>query len=225
MIKKFRNALKCLIEKPRTQQDKELEIFKGLSPDRFDEAIVIDRMQTRLETIDEVFHVQSESRIPEHNPCRFMDSHLQRFSDLWFWQRKTATIEQKHGVGMAYISEFLGLGQDKAEGFIKGSRRAYYAVGVARQEILAANPFIFRKDTAKRYPKIFRNNIVMFWEKIREIFPDGYTDGDMDVLCNLSYDAVEHFMLLFEPILAEDARINRSLRSNEVFFTPGRRAL
>jgi hypothetical protein len=210
------------MRKLKRKRDEELKIFEGLSEDRFDEAIVIDRMQIRLETIDEVFDVLSRSRIPENNNCRFTDSHVQRFSDLWFWQRKTATIEQKHRVGMAYVSEFLGLGQEKAEALIKGSRRVYYAVGVARREILGANSFFFRKTTAERNPEMFRNNIVLFWQKIREIFPDGYTDGDMEVLCNLSHDAVEHFMLQLEPILAEDARINRSLRSNEVFFTPKR---
>jgi len=210
------------MKKLKRKRDEELKIFEGLSEDRFDEAIVIDRMQVRLETIDEVFDVLSRSRIPDNNDCRFTDSHLQRFSDLWFWQRKTATIEQKHSVGMAYVSEFLGLGQEKAEAFAKGSRRAYYAIGVARREIQSANPFFFRKTTAERLPKAFRKNIVAFWQKIREIFPDGYTDGDMEVLCNLSHETVEHFMSQFEPILAEDARINRSLRSNEVFFTPER---
>jgi len=210
------------MKKLKRKRDEELKIFEGLSEDRFDEAIVIDRMQIRLETIDEVFDALSRSLIPENNDCRFTDSHMQRFSDLWFWQRKTATIEQKHSVGMAYVSEFLGLGQEKAEAFAKGSRRVYYAVGVARREILTANPPFFRKTMAKRYPKIFRKNIVAFWQRIREIFPDGYTDGDMDFLCNLSHETVEHFMLQFEPILAEDARINRSLRSNEVFFTPKR---
>jgi hypothetical protein len=206
------------MKKLKRERDEELKIFEGLSEDRFDEAIV----KIRLETIDEVFDVLSRSRIPENNDCRFTDSHVQRFSNLWFWQRKTATIEQKHRVGMAYVSEFLGLGQEKAEALIKGSRRVYYAVGVARREILGANSFFFRKTTAERNPEMFRENIVAFWEKIIEIFPDGYTDGDMEVLCNLSHDAVEHFMLQLEPILAEDARINRSLRSNEIFFTPKR---
>jgi hypothetical protein len=223
MIRKIRQALKRLAEQPRTEQDKELKIFEHLSEDRFDEAITIHTMQTELKTIDKVFDVLSRSGIPGNNPCLCEDSRMQRLSDLWFWQQKTATVEQKDKVGMAYISRFLGLRYETARAFARkgrGSRRAYYAIGIARLEIHRTNSFYFRKTTAERYPELFRLNIVEFWQRINEIFPNIYTEEDLDFLYNFSFEAVEHFMMQLEPILAEDARINRSLRSNEVFFTP-----
>jgi hypothetical protein len=208
MIQKIRKALKRLAEQPRTGQDKELEIFEGLSPDRFDEAIAVHTMQTEMRTIDKVFDTIARSKIPESNPCYFSDSQAQHLSDMWFRQQKTATVEQKHRVGMAYIADFLGLGEEIAEAFRRGSRRNYFVIGHNRVVIHNSSPYLFR------------NNVFAFWRKIKEIFPDDYSREDVEFLSKLSFRAVEHFMMQVEPILAEDAQINRSLRSNEVFFFP-----
>ena len=89
---------------------------------------------------------------------------IQYFSDLWSSQRATATVEQKDKVGLAFISEILGLGDDIAEKFVKGNVQAYKVVGMKQSTIP------FTTDTSK------------FWQEIQGIFPDAYGDEDMEFL-------------------------------------------
>lgn len=217
-ITRLRRLIRARLEKG---EDEELKIFEKLTEDRFDEAIVVHTMQTELRTIDRVFDSLSRSRIPEVNDFPGRDPKIRYFSDLWFFQRTTARIEQKEQVGLAYISKYLGLNDKVARAFVsktKEGRRAYYAIGIARLQMRKTNPFFFRKSTARNHPKYFRPNIAEFWQKVREIFPDSYRKEDIEFLSELSFMAVENFMLYLEPTLAEDASINRSLRSNEAFF-------
>jgi len=208
-VTRLRRLIKARLEKG---EDEELKIFDNLSEDRFDEAIVVHTMQTELKTIDRTFGLLSRSRIPEKNSCIFTDVQLQYFSDLWFKQQKTATVNQKHMVGMAYITDFLGLGEEVAEAFLRGGGRAYYVIGHNR--ILIHNASLH----------LVRGNISAFWRKVKGIFPGVYSNEEITFLSRLSFQTVEFFIKQLEPTLAEDAQINRSLRSNETFFFPNREA-
>ena len=136
------------------------------------------------------------SKAPKSNPCSFENERAQHLSNLWFSQR-TATIEQKNEVGLAFISEALGLGDEVAQKFAQGDNRVYGTVG-QKQSAIPTNI-----------------DLSGFWQKVKEIFPDVYTDEDMGFLIKEGgIDAVLHFVRQLEVTLAEESPILRSLAIN-----------
>lgn len=134
---------------------------------------------------------------PETNSSKFEDERTQQFSNLWFSQRETATVEQKDKVGLAYISKALGFGDEVAEVFAKGDRDVFHAVGMKQSAI----PI----DT----------DVSGFWEEIRGIFPEVYTDEDILFLVTEGkVAAVLHFLWQLEVPLAEESPVLRRLAVN-----------
>jgi len=162
---------------------------KGLN-----EGIPADEVSPRIR---EIQREEAVERAPKENPYHFEEERAQHFSDLWFSQRKTAAVEQKDRVGLAFISKVLGLGDEIAQRFAQGDRGAYPIVG-EKQSALPTN--IDFSD---------------FWREVREIFPGDYTDEDIDFLAKKGdIDAALHFLWQLELPLAEESPILRSLSIN-----------
>ncbi|KPJ71349.1 hypothetical protein AMJ50_02565 [Parcubacteria bacterium DG_74_3] len=165
------------------------KFFKGLR-----EGIPADAVSMQIRKIQ---REEAIEKTPKENPYRFEDKRAQHFSDLWFSQRKTATVKQKDKVGLAFISKVLGLGDEIAQGFARGDREAHLAVG-ERQSALPTN--IDLSD---------------FWQEAKEIFPNTYTNEDMAFLAKKGgIDAVLCFLWQLEVPLAEESPILRSLSIN-----------
>jgi len=145
--------------------------------------------------LDEVRREEALEKAPKKNLFQFEDKRMQHFSDLWFFQRKTATVKQKNRVGLAYISKALGLGDRTAQRFAQGDVAAYHIVG----NIQSALPCL---------------NLRSFWQEIKEIFPGFYTDDDVEFLASFTIEAVLHFKWQLEVLFAEDSPILSSLAVN-----------
>jgi hypothetical protein len=109
------------------------------------------------------------------NPHHLGNGYAQRFSDLWFSQRKTASIEQKDKVGRAFITKVLGLSKEIARNFANGGRGAFNVVGA--------------KQIA-----IHGTDLADFWREVEMIFPDLYRENDIIFLAKYGINAVTHFL-------------------------------
>jgi hypothetical protein len=137
-------------------------------------------------------------RAPEKNLSKYKNKHAQRLSDFWFSQRKSATVEQKNKVGLAYISKVLGLGDDVAQLFTEKDQDVYHRVGMRQGGVEAYTP-----------------DLVGFWAKVRELFPEAYGDKDMRFLVEYGgIEAVREFLFQLEVPLAEDSPILKDLSAN-----------
>jgi hypothetical protein len=134
------------------------------------------------------------SKAPEKNPCRFKEPTLRFFSNLWFYQRKTASASQKDSVGIAYIAFALGLGKEVAEKFKNGDIKAYEIV----KEIQADPP-----EDADFRP---------FWEEVQRIFPGIYSDIDISCLSNFSIEMPDHMLMQLDLTFAEDSPVLDALK-------------
>ena len=134
------------------------------------------------------------SRAPTKNPCRFKDESLRYFSNLWFIKRKTATVSQKDGAGMAYISLALGLGEEVAKKFKNKDIEAYELV----------------KQTQANPPEDV--DLMPFWKEVARIFPGTYSDIDIAFLSNFSIEMADHFLIQLDLPLAEDSPILGALK-------------
>ena len=108
--------------------------------ERLKKGIPIEEVPQLLE---ELQRKRALEKAPKKNPRRFKDKRAQYFSDLWFSQRKTATVEQKNRVGLAYISKALGLGDEIAQKFAQGDYQAYHIVGTTQSELPTIDFFAF----------------------------------------------------------------------------------
>lgn len=164
------------------------ELFRRLK-----QGISLEESSLLLEKVE---REEALERAPKENPFRFKDRNAQRLSDLWFSQRKTASTDQKDKVGLAYISDVLGLGEEIARGFAEGDERAFHAVGMKQAAIHPA-------DTSK------------FWEKVRQIFPEIYAEEDIKFLIrDGNIGAVLHFLWQIEVPLAEESSVLHQLSIN-----------
>lgn len=155
-----------------------------------DEAVVLLR---------EVQEERARERAPKTNPHRYEDERAQRLSDLWFSQRETATVEQKDKVGLAFISHALGLGDGIAKRFAESDTGVYHEVGMQQAHGCQGS----------------NTNLLGFWERVREIFPGAYSDGDITYLSQKSgVEVAFHLLWQLEIPLAEESPILRSLARN-----------
>jgi hypothetical protein len=162
--------------------------------EELNEGVPIDEVSLRIR---EIQREEALERAPKKNPLRSKEERAQRFSDLWFSQRETATVKQKDKVGLVFISKVLGLGDEIAQRFARGDREVYRMVG--------------EKQSALPTDIDFSD----FWQEIREIFPNTYTDEDIDFLVKKGgIDAVLYFLWQLELSLAEESQILRSLWIN-----------
>lgn len=165
------------------------EFLKGLN-----EGIPIDEV---LPQIREIQKEEALERAPKENPHHFEEERVQHFYDLWFSQRKTATVEQKDKVGLAFISRILELGEEVAQRFAQGDREAYHTVG--------------EKHSALPTDIDFSD----FWREVKGIFPGDYTNEDIDFLAKKGdIGTVLDFLRQLEIPLAEESPILRSLSIN-----------
>lgn len=160
--------------------------------ERLKKGIPIDEVPQLLE---EVQKEEALEKAPKKNPRRFKDKRAQHFSDLWFSQRKAASIEQKNKVGTAYISKALGLGDEIAQKFAQGDHQAYHIVGTTQSALPTIDFFAF-------------------WEEIGKIFPNTYTDEDIEFLAGGGIWTPFHLIWQLEVPLAEESPILRSLAIN-----------
>lgn len=145
--------------------------------------------------LDEIQREEALEKAPKENPFHLGDKRMQHFSDLWFSQRRTATVEQKNRVGLAYISKALGLGDEVAQEFAQGDDAAYHIVG----NMQSALPCL---------------DLRPFWQEIKKIFPESYTDEDVEFLATFDILVVLHFKWQLEVLFAEDSSILSSLAVN-----------
>jgi len=136
------------------------------------------------------------------NPHKFRNKRAQRLSDLWFSQGSTATTEQMNGVGLAYISKVLGLGDEIAQRFIRGDWNDYQQVGM-------------RQGGVEQYIP----DLMGFWERVEELFPEIYGTADIYFLVNKGgVDATHHFLWQLEFTAVAASPILRSLSTNAHAF-------
>jgi len=158
------------------------------------EGIPRDEVSPRIREIQKE---EALERAPKENPHHFEEEKAQHFSDPWFSQRKTATVEQKDRVGLTFISKVLGLGDEIAQRFAQGDRGVYRIVGEKQSAIPTDIDF---SD---------------FWREVRGIFPNVYTNENIDFLAKKGdIDAALHFLWQLEVPLAEESPILRSLSIN-----------
>ncbi|MDP2930330.1 MAG: hypothetical protein Q8N56_01850 [bacterium] len=168
----------------------------GLDEDSATIVELIEKGVYELRAEEREIREKSLARIPATNECKFSDAQLQELSDFWFMQRTIASVSDKDRIGFAYISKALGLGDEVAKKFIKGDRRAFYRVGRARLK---------RKKL----------KVWLFWKEVWNIFPNDYCEEDINFLCQLSLEAVTHFLYQIETLFAEDSKVLASLFFNE----------
>lgn len=113
----------------------------------------------------EVEAERARERAPKTNQQRSSDPKVQYFSDLWFNQRSTATREQKDGIGIAYVSKILGLGDEDARRFAVGDSSLDHRVGM-------------RLGTSEPHSTDVRG----FWKAVADLFPGVYSPDDIDYL-------------------------------------------
>ncbi len=160
---------------------------------RLQQGISLEESSLLLEKVEREKALESS---PKENPSHFKDAKVQRLSDLWFFQRKTTSSYQKDKIGLAYISDVLELGEEIAQRFAEGDSEAFHFVGMKQSAI----PFT---DTSN------------FWEKIGQIFPETYTEEDINFLIEKgNIGAVLHFLWQIEVPFAEDSSVLRQLRMN-----------
>ncbi len=136
------------------------------------------------------------------NPHKFRNKRAQRLSDLWFSQGSITTTEQQNGVGLAYISKVLGLGDEIAERFIQGDWNDYQLVGM-------------RQGGVEQYVP----DLMGFWERVEELFPEIYETADIYFLVNKGgVDATHHFLWQLEFTAVAASPILRSLSTNAHAF-------
>lgn len=153
--------------------------------------ISIHRAEHKLkETLREI----ALSKAPTKNPCRFKDQSLRFFSNLWFFKRKTSTLDQKDAVGMAYIEFALGLGNEVAEKFKNKDIEAYELV----------------KKTQADPPEDI--DLRPFWKEIQKIFPGIYSDIDISFLSNFSIEMADHLLMQIDIPFAEDSPVIDALK-------------
>lgn len=113
----------------------------------------------------------------EKGSALFEDERVQRLSDLWLSRERTAKTEQKDRVGLAYISKALGLGGEIASLFVEKDSDAYHAVGMAQAGM---------RDGS---------DLFAFWQEVKEIFPNTFTDQDIELLASEGgIEGVFHFL-------------------------------
>jgi|GEM_PF-6421104 hypothetical protein len=104
-----------------------------------------------------------------------------KFMELWTQQCHSATPEQKREIALAYLFHVLGLEWTLIYQFEEGLAEAQSRIGTFQGAGLE-----------QPTPETLR----YFWNKIREIFPDKYTESDVAFLAEQGkFDAV--FGMLF----------------------------
>lgn len=135
---------------------------------------------------------------PRKNPFNWNDPVVQRLSDLWFSQCRSATIDQKNSVGIAYISSVLNLGDKIAEKFSVNDWEVKHRVGLIQAGCTNYHPDLKR-----------------FWLKVNSIFPGVYSAEDLNFLIKkCGTDAPRHLLWQIEVPLAEDSPVLRLLAQN-----------
>lgn len=107
------------------------------------------------------------------NPVHHDDSRTQEFSDLWFDQRLTLTVERKDALALAYVEYALKLGKAVARGFSK--------------EIIGATSAVCKRmETAEN-----QDDLLKFWIQVRRILrrPHTYATEDVHFLANGGRDS------------------------------------
>jgi len=203
----------------------------GLDEDSATAIELVEEFIHELKAEEKEIREKSLARIPTTNECKFSDVQMQELSDLWFVQRTIAGVNDKDRIGFAYISKALGLGDEVAQRFIKADRQAFHEVGKARLDGIQNKktenekvyiPLWFRNTGNPMELSIEweKNDFRPFWEEIRNIFPDTYSDEDIDFLSQLSLEAVTHFLLQIEVPFAEDSKVLTFLYHNENHYVP-----
>lgn len=162
----------------------------------------------------------------KENPLRLGNSRAQHFSDTWLRQGSTATAEQKDGVGLAYISKILGLGDEAAQQFARrvaghdADPQAFCRVGRAyilkilglgaRSESDIYHRVGMRQGGAESYD----SDLEAFWEEVQSIFPDSYSEADITFLVEQGgKEATTHLLWQLEWPLA-NSPVLRALSIN-----------
>lgn len=162
--------------------------------ERMREGISFDEAEILLR---EVKREKARARQPQTNPFCHDDPRLQRFSDLWFSQQRTASVDQKDRVGIAYISNILVLGDEVARRFAEGDHDVYDRVGR-------------RQGGLER----FKPDLYGFWRKMGEIFPGIYTEEEVVFLVQEGMGIASLFKWQLEIPLAEDSSLLERLVHN-----------
>ena len=148
--------------------------------------------------LQEVTAEKAREDAPRKNPFKWNDPVIQRLSDLWFSQRRSATVDQKNSVGIAYISNVLNLGDKIAEKFLVNDWEVQHTVGLIQAGCTNYHPDLKR-----------------FWLKVNSIFPGVYSPEDLDFLIKkCGTEAARHLLWQIEIPLAEQSPILRLLAQN-----------
>jgi len=91
----------------------------------------------------------------------------EEFVALWEKERAFLTIEQGYKIGIAYITEILGLSKEVAERFSRNDSDAYHEVGMRQGGI----------GRTDRTP-----NFRAFWQEISSIAPNLCPENDVEFL-------------------------------------------
>jgi hypothetical protein len=95
---------------------------------------------------------------------------VEHYNELWKSQAKSASNEQTDKVGLLYITKVLGVDEEIAKRFMKAAnigkydQKAFHIIGLRQGGIPCST------DTKA------------FWEKIQKIFPDQYSEDDIEFL-------------------------------------------
>lgn len=139
---------------------------------------------------------------PAGNPFKFEDERLQKFSDLWFSQCSSASVEQKDRIGTAYMSKVLALGDEVARRFVRGDPHAYDRVGLRQGG-----------------PEHYVPDLEGFWDEVEEIFPNTYSKEDIRHLVEKGgVPATRHLLWQIEIPQAEMSKVLRRLAVNAHVF-------
>ncbi len=115
----------------------------------------------------------------EHEGDRVIYHH---FDNIWMKEAFGMSVERKDEIGKLYLEKVLRANGGTAQDFVNGSQEAYHNVGVTQ---------------GNGAPKA---DLKGFWEGVKKMFPDDYTQVDVDYLAgeNDAYAAIA-FILRLDP--------------------------
>lgn len=126
-----------------------------------------------------------------------VDTHRDALENKWKFRARTVTSEEKDKVGCIYLTEIMGLNEDEIVFFMNEKTDIYQRVGIRHSN--------FSTNKQER---------LRFWSKIRDMFPDMFTDDDFKRLVEGS----DIYGFLFE-INCIEGNISRVLRRLSVNAT------
>jgi hypothetical protein len=87
------------------------------------------------------------------------------FTDLWKKQDQSLKVEQKDGIGLAFLKHIIGVDDCVIQAFLEDNNNATYTVGMRQAGIMPC-----------------KSDYSAFWKTVAQIVPNAYSEKDLEFL-------------------------------------------